>query len=140
MGRRMKVVVVAALVAGVLGGTVTRVPAEEQDHQYATDFGMGLGALGVNLFYMPAKLVYSLLGGITGSFAYGLTGGNLNIGRAIWKPTLGGTYVVTPRMLRGQEPILFSGPTEAPAAVHSSARVEAVPPATQTQTGSYQGY
>jgi hypothetical protein len=139
MGRRMKVVVAAALIAGLLGGTSTLAVAEE-DHQYATDFGMGLGAFGVNLFYMPVKLVYSLLGGITGSFAYGLTGGNLNIGRAIWKPTLGGTYVVTPNMLRGREPILFSGPTEAHAAVHSSTRVEAARSQTQSQTGSYQGY
>jgi hypothetical protein len=41
--------------------------------------------------------------------AYLLTVGNLDTAESIWSPSLGGTYVVTPAMLRNEEPILFSG-------------------------------
>jgi len=62
--------------------------------------------------YIPVKLVYALLGGLTGALAYGLTGGNYGIAQSIWTPSLGGTYVVTPPMLRGDEAIYFSGESQ----------------------------
>ena len=57
----------------------------------------------------PAKVTYSLLGGLTGGFAYALTGGDLQTAETVWVTTMGGTYVVTPRMLQGEDPIAFSG-------------------------------
>ena len=73
------------------------------------DFGIGVGTIATNLIYMPAKFVYATLGGLTGGFAYCLTGGRMDIANAVWRPSLGGTYVVTPSMLRGEDPIYFSG-------------------------------
>jgi hypothetical protein len=58
---------------------------------------------------MPTKVVYATLGGLTGGFAFVLTGGRMDTANAVWVPSMGGTYVVTPDMLRGEDPIYFSG-------------------------------
>ncbi len=75
------------------------------------DAGYGSLAVLTNFFYMPAKIVYGSLGLLTGSLAYVLTVGDADAAMTIWSPSLGGTYVVTPAMLRSDEPILFSGPS-----------------------------
>jgi hypothetical protein len=105
-------VVVTMVVATLLLGALAPAWAEEDEHRYASDFGVGVGAVFTNLFYMPVKFVYATLGGITGGFAYVLTGLRFDIAKGIWVPSLGGTYVVTPSMLRGEEKIYFSGVTE----------------------------
>ena len=89
---------------------VSSVRAEEES--YSTDFGMGMAAVGVNLLYMPAKFVYAALGGLTGGFAYVLTGGNFDVADKVWAPSLGGNYVVSPAHLRNEETLYFSGSTE----------------------------
>jgi hypothetical protein len=111
LGRKRAIV--AALVLSVaLGMTVGPAAAEEDDHRFATDFGLGVGAFFTNLVYMPVKFVYATLGGVTGGFAYVLTGFNYSIAKSIWVPSTGGDYVVTPSMLRGDQPIYFSGTTQ----------------------------
>lgn len=107
-GRR----IVAALALGAVLG-MTAVPAfAEEKNRFATDFGLGVGAFFTNLVYMPVKFVYATLGGITGGFAYVLTGFNFDIAKGIWVPSTGGDYVITPSMLRGDQPIYFSGTTQ----------------------------
>jgi hypothetical protein len=70
--------------------------------------------------YIPAKLVYGILGGIGGGAGYLLTGGNTQVSDTIWRSSLGGDYVVTPDMIKGDQPVHFSGPTEtAPSALPS---------------------
>ena len=106
-------VAVAVLTALLVANTVRAEVAEaEDDHRFASDFGVGVGAIVTNLFYMPTKFVYSTLGGVTGGLAYVLTGLNLDIANRIWVPSMGGTYVVTPAMLRGEEVLYFSGTTQ----------------------------
>lgn len=83
-------------------------PVQAQD-SYGSQFGWGMAAIGANLLYIPGKSVYAALGGITGGIGYLLSAGNLEAGQKIWSPTVGGTYVLTPGMLRGDEPILFAG-------------------------------
>ena len=103
----------AASVAGALAATIffgaARPAAAAEPPQYANDFGVGVGTVLCNFVYMPVKVVYATLGGLTGGFAYILTGGRLDTASSIWKPALGGTYVITPSMLRGEDPIYFSG-------------------------------
>lgn len=72
--------------------------------------GLGAAALVANVGYIPAKMVYAILGGVTGGVGYALTGGNQNAANSIWRSSLGGDYVVTPDMLSGQQPLHFSGP------------------------------
>ncbi len=104
-------VVGAVVLTAMLLVAVRPVMAEEDDHRFATDFGVGVGAVFTNLLYMPTKFVYATLGGITGGFAYLLTGLRMDIAKGIWVPSMGGTYVVTPSMLKGEDPIYFSGTT-----------------------------
>ncbi len=79
------------------------------DGDYPSEAGYGVLAVATNLLYMPAKLVYATLGGLTGGLAYLLTVGDMDTAESIWSPSLGGTYVVSTRMLRGEDPVLFSG-------------------------------
>ncbi len=79
---------------------------------YAKDAGMGVACVFINVLYMPAKLVYATLGGLTGSLAYLLTGLNYDVADRIWAPSLGGNYVVTPAHLRNEQTLYFSGSVE----------------------------
>ena len=82
--------------------------------------GYGAGALLCNVLYIPAKLVYALLGGIVGGGTYLITAGNQQAANTVWRSALGGDYVVTPQMLAGTQPINFSGPTDTPPAAGPS--------------------
>jgi hypothetical protein len=92
----------------MLGAVVPRAEAGD----YGSDAGLGTACVFLNLLYMPAKLVYATLGGLTGSFAYLLTGLNYDVANRIWAPSLGGNYVVTPAHLRNEQTLYFSGTVE----------------------------
>ncbi|MBI3301616.1 MAG: hypothetical protein HYZ72_06015 [Deltaproteobacteria bacterium] len=77
---------------------------------FLEDAGMGTATVLANVFYMPAKIVYASLGGLTGGFAYLLTGANYEVAEKVWTPSLGGNYVLVPEQLRGNQPIYFSAP------------------------------
>lgn len=121
VGRRRTIV--AALVLSIALGMAGPAAAEE-DNRFARDFGYGVGAFFTNLIYMPTKFVYATLGGVTGGFAYVLTGLNLDVAKRIWVPSTGGDYVVTPAMLKGEEPIYFSGETKERHASHHASSEE----------------
>jgi hypothetical protein len=72
---------------------------------------VGWGALtGLsNLLYVPAKLAYAGLGGLTGGIALGLTGGDVETAEKIWQPSLGGDYFLTPSMIQGEDSFSFAG-------------------------------
>jgi hypothetical protein len=106
--RRVGAGCVAAALAAIFL-TVARPAAAVESPDYANDFGVGVGTVLCNLVYMPVKVVYATVGGITGGFAYILTAGRMDTASSIWRPSMGGTYVITPSMLRGEDPIYFSG-------------------------------
>ncbi len=76
------------------------------------DAGWGVLTVLSNVGYMPAKFLYATAGSITGGFAWVLTGGDTEIADGIWTPSLGGDYVLTPAMLRGEQPIAFAASGE----------------------------
>ena len=76
---------------------------------YGQQAGWGFAAVGTNLLYIPAKVTYVIVACITGGLVYGLTLGNSRAVDAIFSPALGGTYVISPAMMRGEEPIFFFG-------------------------------
>jgi len=76
---------------------------------FAEDAGMGTATVLANVVYVPTKIVYATLGGLTGGFAYLLTGGNYTAAEKVWIPSLGGNYVLNTSQVWGQEPIIFSG-------------------------------
>jgi hypothetical protein len=102
----------------VVGGSSTgqaQVPQPPDGNVNWTGVGIGAGTVAGNVLYVPAKLVYGILGGITGGASYLLTGGNTQTANTIWRSSLGGDYVLTPDMVAGQKPVHFSGPTMTPA-------------------------
>ena len=92
----------AALVASLVAAR----PANASSWE---DAGWGTLTILSNAVYMPAKLAYATLGGVTGGLAYALTVGDFQTAETIWVTSMGGTYVLTPSMLQGQESIAFSG-------------------------------
>src|SRR5262245_12452107 len=76
---------------------------------FAEDAGWGSLTVLANVVYMPVKVVYSALGGVTGGLAYALTGGDMDTAKNVWVTAMGGTYVLTPNMLRGEDAVAFSG-------------------------------
>jgi hypothetical protein len=114
MRRTVLAVMVAVLVFGAtgvkpVGGAESHAADEEMGP--AESLGWGLGAVGTNLVYMPVKMIWALTGSFTALLAWGFSAGNDDVALSVLHPTLGGTWVVTPEMLRGKEPILFIGPS-----------------------------
>jgi hypothetical protein len=96
------------LSGGMLAGVLLSPALARAD--FVEDAGMGTATVLANVLYMPAKLVYATLGGVTGGFAYVLTGANYQVAERVWMPSLGGNYVLSPEQLRGNQPIYFSAP------------------------------
>lgn len=96
-------------VVGIMVLALTLGWARPAQAGYGSQFGWGMAAIGANLFYIPAKLVYATVGGVTGGLGYVLTLGNRAALDTVLGPSVGGTYILTPDMLRGEQPILFSG-------------------------------
>jgi hypothetical protein len=101
-------------------GTNPQVPQPEQASGVNwKGVGVGAGTVVGNVFYMPAKLLYGIGGGLVGGASYLMTGGNKQVSDTIWRSSLGGDYVLTPDMVAGKQPVHFSGPTStAPQAIN----------------------
>jgi hypothetical protein len=105
--------------SGLVALALLTVTAAARPAQAGTWDDAGWGALSVfaNLGYMPAKLVYGAVGAMTGGLAYACTLGDYQTAETIWVTSLGGTYVLTPGMLRGDETFAFAGTPGEPATV-----------------------
>ncbi len=90
-------------------GQVRAADAVEEESSESREAMLGFGSGLLTLVYLPVKTVYAALGGIIGTFAYGLTGGDLETAKLIWEPSVYGTYVITPDHLKGNQPVRFVG-------------------------------
>jgi hypothetical protein len=86
-------------------------PAAVEEPNPAVSLGWGMAAVGTNIGYIPAKMIYATSGGLVGLLAWGVTLGNDEVAMGILQPALSGTWVLTPEMLRGEQPIMFVGPS-----------------------------
>ena len=107
--------------AGALALAATLGTAGQARAEFPEDAGWGALTVLANVGYMPAKLVYSMMGGFTGGLAYGLTLGDYQTAETIWSTSMGGTYVLTPRMLQGDDAIAFTGTPGADATATATA-------------------
>ena len=114
----------AAATAALVAGLVAAPPAHAG---YLEDAGWGSLTVLANVFYMPAKLMRVTLGGLTGGMAFALTGGDTATAETIWVSSMGGTYVLTPGMLQGKDPIAFTGTPSAPATTADTRPIEDQP-------------
>ena len=71
--------------------------------------GYGVGAVLASMFYSPFKITYAGLGLLTGGLGFVLSAGNMDVANNIISPAVRGNYVVTPRHLKGEEPLIFVG-------------------------------
>jgi hypothetical protein len=100
----------AAALAAVLALAAFSTDARaSQTKDAGSDFGIGMVAVLANVVYMPVKVTYGLLGGVTGGFAYVLSGANRDVAEGVWVPSLGGDYVLTTDMMSGREKVHFNG-------------------------------
>ena len=67
-------------------------------------------AFGASCFYLPAKAFYAVFGAATAGLAYGFTLGDDELANQIWVASVEGSYIVTPAMIEGKEPVRFKGP------------------------------
>jgi hypothetical protein len=111
-----RTLVVAAALAATLGA-----PRAVRAEEYPNEAGWGALSVLSNIGYMPAKSVYAVVGGLTGGIAYACTAGNYETASNIWEMSLGGTWALSPAMLRGEEGIYFAGGPTATSAAAASA-------------------
>ena len=103
--------VIAALAAVVLLSLPASALADDVGRA-KNDAGLGLATVLANVFYVPVKVGYAAVGGVTGGLAWALTGGNGQVAERIWVPSVGGDYVLTSEMVSGEQGIQFSGNTD----------------------------
>jgi hypothetical protein len=63
--------------------------------------------------YGAAKMVYAIGGGIVGGLALAITGGNMEVAKSIWIPSMTGDYIVQPQHLTGEKRLYFVGVSSA---------------------------
>jgi hypothetical protein len=107
-GTGVLVLVTFSLLVGI-GAPGVSLAAEPEEQSPTNEAALGIGSALLTVVYFPAKLVYAALGGIVGTFTYGLTGGDLETAKEVWEPSFYGTYVITPDHLKGNEPVRFFG-------------------------------
>jgi hypothetical protein len=100
---------VAVVGAGAAFLVATAAPVRAESRTLGGNFGLGLVAGFGTLVYFPVKMTYSMIGGLIGGLTYLVTLANEDTANAVWEPTLGGTYVLTPDMIAGDEPVEFVG-------------------------------
>ena len=82
---------------------------QADESSMAKDAGIGAVAAVGSLIYGPLKVVYATLGLVFGGMAWGLSGGDSDVMDAVVTPAVRGDYVVTPAILRGEQPLEFIG-------------------------------
>lgn len=84
-------------------------PPSQAEPSSGEDLGYGVGSVLASMFYSPFKLTYAGLGLLTGGLGFVLSGGNTDVANNIISPAVRGNYIVTPRHLKGEEPLIFVG-------------------------------
>lgn len=106
---------VAVLVIVVLCGLTMVLPglaqaqSNEETESTAMQYGLGVASVFTSLPYSIGKFVFATMGGIFGGFTYAFSGGNERAANAVWDTSMRGTYVISPRHLKGEEPVRFLG-------------------------------
>ena len=106
---RSVTIITAAALLIALGGH----SAMAADETANTASGAGLQAASwlATVPYGAAKVVYAVSGGVIGSLAWVMTGGNTDVAKAIWSPSMTGNYIVQPQNLTGDRALHFVGGT-----------------------------
>lgn len=100
------VALVGGAVAGGAAGTAASVAeSREGDHSKMTY----VKTVAVNVVYVPAKVVFALVGATASGLSYVGTLGNTDLAQSIWTASVDGDYVVTPHVIDGDASVEFLG-------------------------------
>jgi hypothetical protein len=115
--KKTRSLVISLTVAALLLGR----PVHGRAATQIDEAGWSLGAAGLNVFYIPIKLLLAAGGLVVGAAAGVLTLGDTRSAYALWVPAAGGTFVLRPEHLAGTEPVAFFGSdyADTPSAVAS---------------------
>jgi hypothetical protein len=104
--RHLTIVIAVSLLV-VMGAST----AMADDSESASGAGLQAASWLATVPYGAAKILYAVSGGVVGSLAWVMTGGNTDIAKAIWSPTMTGHYIVQPQNLTGDRALHFVGGT-----------------------------
>ena len=73
--------------------------------------GIGIGSASAisSLIYGPTKILYAVGGVVVGGLAWAFSGGDADVAKMVITPSVYGDYVISPAVLRGEEPLEFYG-------------------------------
>jgi hypothetical protein len=108
MWRRRALAIVTAMALLIAFGGNTAMAADESG-QGASGAGLQAASWLATVPYGAAKVVYAVSGGLIGSLAWVMTGGNTDVAKAIWNPSMTGHYIVQPQNLTGDRALHFVG-------------------------------
>ncbi|MEW6324277.1 MAG: hypothetical protein AB1515_02710 [Nitrospirota bacterium] len=108
----MKQTVRMIVLSAWIGGGLLLAPGTARAG-YLSEAGLGTASALLTFVYGPIKISYAAVGGVIGGLGYLLSAGSVDVAKKIWVPSLGGTYVITPQMLQGEEPIRIFGSSTA---------------------------
>ena len=103
------------LAIGVFLGSGTSWAEEAQSQQMqskplGTEFAKGVVSPLLSVVYFPVKFAVGTAGAILGGVSGWMTGGNIRAAEGIWRPTVGGTYFITPQVIDREHSFLpFDG-------------------------------
>jgi hypothetical protein len=85
--------------------------ASTEDPSQSSASGAGLQAASwvLTIPYGAAKVVFAILGGVTGGLTWVFSGGDTDAAMAVWGTSVYGTYVITPDHLKGDKAVRFLG-------------------------------
>jgi hypothetical protein len=102
-------VMVAFCSLAVVPAGLAQEKSNEETESTQLQYGLGVASVFTSLPYSVGKFVFATLGGIFGGFTYAFSAGNLKAAQSVWDTSMRGTYVITPRHLKGEESVRFLG-------------------------------
>ncbi len=90
------------------------------------ELGRGAAIVVANVFYMPAKLLYALAGGVVAGCAYALSAGDSDVVNPIVDRSFRGDYVLIGDHLAGRREIEFIGRSVAERHARQSSRNDGI--------------
>jgi hypothetical protein len=103
---------VAAVAMSAVVSCVAQEARADDVKRATSEAGIGLTQAVANLVYIPAKIGYAAIGGVTGGLGYVLTGGNRDVANRVWVSSIGGDYVLSRSQIKGEERINFAGQSD----------------------------
>jgi len=83
--------------------------SNEDTENTGTQYGLGAASFLCSLPYGAVKFAFATAGAFFGGITYAFSAGNETAAKAVWDTSMRGTYVISPRHLKGEEPIRFFG-------------------------------